>query len=163
MKLCCYYAHPFSTKGSEGEKEIIKILKSRYIRITNPFDGEDDYIKKTFKVENYYPTTPFDAGVWIWDKCIRQINNSDLFLVWIPEQKEITGSLGHFKTTARGCYAELQYAVDLQTRRRKAGIPYLIQMITTDRHPIIAWALNRGNQIYNSINDFNRFREIQWN
>lgn len=91
-------------------------------------------------------------------------------LFWIPEDEKIPENIGHFRTTAKGCYAELQEAVRIQNRILKGNRfrtkeeqqAFLIQLITQDRHPIIAWALCNGNQLYDNIDDFERFRQTRW-
>lgn len=174
MKIKCYFAHPFRTIGSEGEKRIISALERRGVIVINPFIGEDKLCEK-YNVKSYYPKTLRKLGREIWIKDLKQIKESNLFLMWSPE---FSGEYGaHFNTTARGCYAELQYAIVLQRQkklvdkkiRERYGIgisrkdePYLIQMITKDRHPIIAYALQSGNQLYSTIEEFEKLKQSKF-
>ena len=168
MKLRCYFAHPFRSIGLDGEKRIIEILESRRVEVVNPFTGENDMAKK-YGVDAYYPKTPYKLGRDIWTKDLSQLNQCNMALFWIPEDKDLP-PIYNFMTTARGCYAEIQHAVEYQNmvlrrdrlRREEDKKGYFIQIITKDRHPIIAWALCNGNQLYDDIDSFERFRQKRW-
>jgi len=158
MKLKCYFAHPFRSKDTEEAKRIIEILKGRRVEVINPFVGEDKMAEK-HGVEGYYPTTPYKLGREIWVKDLDQIDNCNMALFWLPEGYTIVG-----------CYAEIQHVIEYQNRIMRRNIyidpneqePYLVQFITEIRHPLIAWALCYGNQLYNDIDEFERFRQTRW-
>lgn len=158
MKLKCYFAHPFKSKDTEEAKRIIEILESRRVEVLNPFTGEDEMAKK-HGVKGYYPTTPYKLGREIWAKDMLQINNCNMTLFWLPEGYTIVG-----------CYAEIQHAVEHQNGLMRKNIhlhpddqePHLIQFITEKRHPLIAWALCYNNQLFDNIDNFERYRQTRW-
>lgn len=151
LKMSCYFAHPYVTLGTEDEARILKILKSRRIRVINPFDGEAPMLKE-YGIDNtkdYYKSPYYSLAKRIWTKDLKQIKNANMILVWMP-------------VSSTGTAAELQYALDLQEKRKKQGIPFLIQIITSVRHPIVAYAMARGNQHFESIDDFERLNRCKW-
>lgn len=156
MRLKCYFAHPHKAKDTQEAKRIIDILKSRKVKVVNPFDGEDEICKK-YGVETYYPSTPYKLGREFWIKDLRQLDNCNMALFWLPKEY-----------TPKGCFAELQHAIEYQNRkiRRYTALKmengYFIQIITEFRHPIIAWALCYNNQLYDNIDDFERHRQAKW-
>jgi len=149
-KLKCYFAHPFNTRGSEEEKKIISILEERRIEVINPFDGEDRYLA-LFGVKEYWQDPLYNIGRDLWKKDLKQIEDCDMLVAYLPE-----GSIG----TA----AEIQFALDCQKkkRRNRANDPYLIQIITDIRHPLVAFAMAQGNQHFETIGDFKILRKCRW-
>jgi len=147
-------------KDTKEAKRILEILEDRRIQIINPFVA-DNKIYEKHGVKGYFPTTPYKLGRDIWTKVMNQLNTSNMALFWIPEDKRLP-PIGHFMTTARGCYAEIQEAVNIQHRRNRQNIPYIIQFITKDKHPLIAWALCSPNQLYDGIYEFEHFRQTRW-
>ena len=157
-KLKCYFAHPYSSKGTEDEAKILQILKERRIKVIDPFE-EDHKIKRKFNMKEDdpfdYSNIKFNREVWIDD--LRSIRRSNLVLIWIPE-------------ISMGVSAELSYALTYQhkiehfnsgVRDDKKRI-FHIQIITSVRHPLLAYALQNGNQLFNNIHDFDRMRQSEW-
>ena len=159
MKLRAYFAHPYKTIGSEGEKRIIDILEERKVKVINPFDTEDDVLEKY----NDKPLRKLGRDIWIKD--LNQISKCNIFVVWMPDMPVF------------GCAAELQYALEWQKEKReinrhirmKTGVgfdrqdePYLIQMITKRKNPLIAYAIDYGNQLFETIDEFDKLQISRW-
>ena len=148
-KLKVYFAHPHAFKDSKEAKKIIEILKSRRVEVTNPFDGEDDMMLTRYNRKHYYPDPPLKLGVEIWNQDLRRVADCDMIVVYVPEGQRLSG----------GCGWELSEAYRLNK---------FIQIISSNRHPAFAYVLKgRGriskNQMFETIDDFARLREIQWN
>ena len=47
-------------------------------------------------------------------------------------------------------------------REEKNHEGYFIQIITRLQNPIIAWALCYNNQLYDNIDDFEKYRQTKW-
>ena len=152
MNLKCYFSHPVRSRGIYGEQRIMDIIKSRRVEVINSYD-------KDIGVSMKY--TPGSYSYWrtIWTENIKQMDKCNIALFWLPEKFEISG-----------CFAELQHIVEYQNRIMRRNIhlnvdeqePYLIQIITRLRNPIIAWALCYNNQLYDNIEDFEKFRQTKW-
>lgn len=166
MKLKCYFAHSFELLGSEEEKRIMRILKERRVEIINPFDKEEKLCKK-YNVKNYYDGSIYKHAREIWITDLQLIKQSNLVVVYLPENMRAIGTA-----------AELMFALEWQKKKRsfnkhlrkKFGLgmmkrkdePFLIQIISPIKHPLFAYALMYGNQYYESIDDFERFRQSRW-
>lgn len=141
-KMKCYLAHPNEERGTPEIDEITKELERRGVEVVNPFSGEDRLMKEKYNRKNYYPDPPYSLGREIWIKDMRQvIKECDMFLVYAPVH--LTG----------GCGWELCEAY----RHHK-----FIQIISPSRHPCFAFSLTRGNQMYDSIEDWKKFRQLKW-
>ena len=143
VKLKCYFAHTYESKDSPAAKEIIEELGSRGVIVVNPFDGEDEMMLKKYGRTNYYPDPPYKLGREIWAKDERQVSDCDMILVYVPEGVRLSG----------GCGVEMRMA-------------YLwgkfIQIISMSRHPVFAYVLTGGNQMFENIADWKIYRQVRW-
>ena len=147
-KLRVYFAHPHFFRNAPEVKKIIEILKSRRVEVINPFDGEDDLMLTKYNRKNYYPDPPRELGISIWKQDLRRVNECDMIVIYVPEGERLSG----------GCSWELNEAYRLNK---------FIQIISSNRHPIFAYVLEgKGriskNQMFETIDDFARLREIEW-
>lgn len=142
-RLRCYFAHPYESKDGPEAKWIIEILESRKVIVVNPFDGEDEMMLAKYGRTNYYPDPPYKMGRDIWAKDERQVAECDMILVYVPEGVRLSG----------GCGIEMRMA-------------YLwhkfIQIISISKHPAFAYVLTGGNQMFESIDDFENLRVLRW-
>lgn len=139
----CYFAHPYESRDSPEEAEIIAELESRGCTVLNPFDGEDELMLEKYGRTNYYPDPPYKLGREIWMKDERQVSESDMILVYVPDGTRLSG----------GCGIEMRMA-------------YLwhkfIQIISKSRHPAFAYVLTGGNQMFDSIDNWKRNKQLRW-
>jgi nucleoside 2-deoxyribosyltransferase len=148
-KLKCYFAHPYKSRNTPEEERLIEIIENRNIEIIGPFKNEDDLLAKHGVKEYYEKHPPYKLARTIWINDLTEIRKADIVIFWIPFRSMGTG-------------AELQYALGIQQKRFKENKPYLIQIITKEVHPLIAYALHSGNQLFRSIDDFDRIRQSDW-
>ena len=153
-KLRVYFAHPSKMIGSDDEKRIIQILKDRKLDVINPFD-EEASIRIQINLKTWKDTMPKDFARKLWVNDLAFINTSDIIVAWFPLYEAI------------GTAAEVQHALDLQkkyyyTRKNYKSKGLLIQIISKIRHPLFAYALQHGNQLYDTIDDFERFKQSDW-
>lgn len=147
-KLKVYFAHPHAFKDTLEAKRIIEILKERRVEVINPFDGEDEMMLTKYNRTYYYPDPPRKLGVDIWKQDLRRVTECDMIVVYVPEGQRLSG----------GCSWELNEAYRLNK---------FIQIISSNKHPIFAFVLEgKGriseNQMFETIDDFERLREINW-
>ena len=142
-KYKCYFAHPYESRGTPEEAEIIEELKHRLVEVMNPFDGEDSMMLAKFGRTNYYPDPPYKMGREIWAKDLRQVSECDMILVYVPDGKRLSG----------GCGYELSKAYDQHK---------FIQIISKSRHPAFAYVLTGANQMFESIKDWKGNRKLRW-
>lgn len=143
-KFKCYFAHPYESRNEDEAKTIMGELKARRITIVNPFDGEDELMLKKYGRTNYYPDPPFELGVEIWMKDLKQVAKCDMILVYVPDGTRLSG----------GCGIEMFHAWQLKK---------FIQIISKSRHPAFAYVLKHGKgQMFNSINDWIKTNRIRW-
>lgn len=138
----CYFAHPWESRGSPEEAEIIEELKLRLVDVVNPFDNEDE-IWTRYGRTGYYPDPPYKLGREIWIKDLKSITECDMFLVYVPEGKRLTG----------GCGYELAKAYDQHK---------FIQIISMSRHPAFAYVLTGTNQMFENIKDWKKYYKLRW-
>lgn len=176
MKLKAFFCHPFNCNENEMVCLIKNILKERKVKVEEiqPIKNYSDiHFSEEFDINElnkrqqeieYNISRKGQRDKWIeWMNKIKECN---LFIVWIPRGEDI-----------RNCYALLQYALMWQKERRsinrrireRTGInfdrkdkPYLIQIITKIWVPLIAYAVDYGNQLFKSVEDFERLRISRW-
>jgi len=167
MKLRCYLAHPFELLGSEEEKRLIRILKERRLEIINPFEKQTEKDRKNYTDTDNYGVIYYKKARDIWIEDLSTIKKVNLFVCYLPRG-----------IVSIGTAAELMFALEWQKTKRnfnkhlrkKFGLgimkrrdePFLIQIISPIKHPLFAYALMYGNQYYESIDDFERFRQSRW-
>jgi hypothetical protein len=144
VKYICYFAHPYESRGTPEELEIIKEFKSRMVTVYNPFDGEDEMMLAKYGRTNYYPDPPYKLGREIWAKDLRQVAEADMILVYVPDGERLSG----------GCGIEMFHAYQLHK---------FIQIISKSRHPAFAYVLTGPNQMYDSIKEWKRNHQLRWN
>ena len=142
-KYKCYFAHPYESRGTPEEAEIIEELKSRLVEVLNPFDGEDEMMLKKYGRTNYYPDPPYKMGREIWAKDLRQVAEADMILVYVPAGVRLSG----------GCGIEMFHAYQLHK---------FIQIISISKHPAFAYVLTGANQMFESIKDWKGNRKLRW-
>ncbi len=153
-KLRVYFAHPSKMIDSDDEKRIIEILKSRQLDVINPFEKEAS-IRAQIDLKTWKGSMPKNIARQLWISDLSFINICDIIVAWFPIYEAI------------GTAAEVQHALDLQkkyyyTRKNYKSKGILIQIISKIRHPLFAYALQHGNQLYDTIDDFERFRLSDW-
>ncbi len=135
-KLKCFFSHPYNTKGSLEEAEIVAELKARQVEVINPLE----YVKeiKDFRFNISYKTIRD-----YWTKDLKNISECDMILIYVPEGTKLSG----------GCGIQMFHAYQLHK---------FIQIITDNPHPAIAWVLTGANQIYETIKDWKGFHQMRW-
>ena len=143
VKYKCYFAHPYESRGTPEEAEIIEELKSRRVEVVNPFNDEDEMMLAEYGRTNYYPDPPYKMARGIWGKDERQVNECDMILVYVPEGTRLTG----------GCGIEMRMA-------------YLwhkyIQIISKSKHPAFAYVLTGANVMFESIEAWKNNKRLVW-
>ena len=140
-KLKIYFAHPLSKWGSGGERTIIRILESMGLEVVNPFTGELAILRKYgLNHGRYYKNPLYKLGIELWTKDLKQIEKCDILLAWIPEK-------------CMGTPQEIAHAF----RHKK-----FIQIITNIKHPSFAFYKNKGAQVFSSITDFKKLKQVKW-
>ena len=134
-KVKCYFAHPYESRDTQEEAEIIAELKSRHIEVINPFDDEDEMMLEKYGRTNYYPDPPYKLARDIWCKDLRQVSEADMFLVYVPDGQRLSGGCGYEMAEA---YKQHKF----------------IQIISSSRHPAFAYVLTGSTQMFNSIKDW---------
>jgi len=142
-KIKCYFAHPYESRDSPEEAEIIEELEFRRIEVINPFDGEDEMMLKKYGRTKYYPDPPYKLAREIWIKDERQVAEADMILVYVPEGTRLSG----------GCGIEMRKAYDWGK---------LIQIISASKHPAFAYVLTGANRQFETIKDWKVFKEMRW-
>ncbi len=142
-KLKCYFAHPYESRNTPEEQEIIKELESRRIMVINPFDGEDEMMLKEYGRTSYYPDPPYELGRKIWAQDLKRVAECDMILIYVPEGVRLSG----------GCGIEMFHAYQLHK---------FIQIISKSKHPAFAWVLTGGNQMYETVEDWKKYRIFKW-
>lgn len=156
IKLKAYFAHPHSKRDSGKKYRIKRALKESGVEVIDPFIDEFKMMRE-HGIKDYYDKPTYKLGREIWNKDLAQIRDCNMMVVWIPE-------------VSMGTSAELQYGLEWQKRIRfqdkgkpaEEKRPFLIQMITKIKHPLIAYALQFGNQQYYSVKDFETKRQFKW-
>ncbi|MHA1795243.1 MAG: hypothetical protein ACTSUK_03965 [Promethearchaeota archaeon] len=138
MKLKCYFAHPYYTIGTYGEKRIKEELKSRRLEVIDPFEKEQKLLKE-FAVEEYY-TGPqyYELARKMWTKDMGYVKTCDIVVAWIPDYR------------ALGTAMEIAIAYE-------AG--KFIQIISPLKHPSYAVY---ADQYFLTIADWVSYREYKW-
>lgn len=155
----CYFAHTWAKRHSKKKYKIKKILEDRGLEVIDPFIGEFRILRKYgFKNnEEYWDRPNYKAAREIWVKDLSQIRNSNILLAWVP-------------VTSIGVSAEISYGIEYQTRLRyqDKGKPpedkrrFLIQIISKKKHPLFAYALQFGNQQFETVKDFEHLHQLRW-
>ena len=143
QKFLCYFAHPYESIGSPEEKLIMDELKSRGVTVVNPFDGEDELMLKKYGRTCYYPDPPYGLAREIWIKDLRQVKDCNMILVYVPDGVRLSG----------GCGIEMFYAYQQGK---------FIQIISKSKHPAFAYVLDGHTQMFTSIANWKRKRELRW-
>ena len=127
-----YFAHPYDSIGTDGERRLIKAMEECGWSILNPFDNDPidsdavENIKSgTFSVE--------DAAVLV-NNDLTHILECDAILVWIPEGIPSVGTI-----------CEMMFAA---TQGRKWVI-----VVHERSHPH-SWVVHYADELYLSIENF---------
>ena len=145
MNLKCYFAHAGTTCNSDEKIRLVEILEDRGLEVIDPFDDEEKILRKHgCKGKWFYDDPKYSAGREIWIKDLSQVREANLLLAWFS-----TGIHRYI-----GISAELMYGLEYQKRIRfdnntkptERQTPFLIQIISEIKHPLIAYALQYGNQ-----------------
>ncbi|KKL55117.1 hypothetical protein LCGC14_2258590 [marine sediment metagenome] len=142
-KYSCYFAHPYESRFSPEETAILNELIDRRVEIINPFDVEDSTMFKKYGIESYYPDPPYKLGREIWQKDLKYVAECDMILVYVPDGTRLSG----------GCGIEMFHAFQLHK---------FIQIISKDKHPAFAYVLTKGNQMYDSIQNWIHNKMLVW-
>jgi nucleoside 2-deoxyribosyltransferase len=139
VKLKCYFAHPFETRGSPEEKEILEELESRRLNVHEPFTEEDCILKKYGKTHYYMDGKPiyFELAREIWTKDLGAIKNSDIVVAYLPNRQIGTS---------------MEVAVAYEYKK-------FIQIISPIKHPSFAVY---ADQLFETIADWKRYKEVKW-
>lgn len=111
--------------------------------VLNPFDGEDKMMLEKYGRTKYYPDPPYRLGRDIWAQDLRRVAECDMLVIYVPEGERLSG----------GCGIEMFHAYQLHK---------FIQIISVSRHPAFAYVLTGGNQMFESIEDFDNLRKFRW-
>lgn len=142
--MICYFAHPYESRNTKEAKIIMDELKSRRVIVLDPFDGEDEMMRKKYGVDTYYPYPPFQLGVDIWAQDLRRVAECNMLLVYVPQGNRLSG----------GCGIEMFHAWQLKK---------YIQIISVSRHPAFAYVMAHSNaEMYESIEDWKKFNKLRW-
>jgi len=79
-----YYAHPYVTRTTKGELDIIRISREKGYRIMNPFDGEDSILEE-HGVKEYYGNVKRAVAKSFFDRDLELLRSCDSILGWVPK------------------------------------------------------------------------------
>jgi len=142
-RMKAYLAHSWRSRHHPDKYRIISILNERGVDVIDPFEGEDKLCRE-FGEENYYPNCKFDLGRSMWRKDLQQIDSCDMLVAWVPN---------HIDGRFIGTSFELGYAYI----KRK-----FIQIISPLRHPAFAFLKKKKAQVFESVDDFEKLKEMWW-
>ena len=156
MNLKCYFAHPYNKRHTAKKYKIRRALEERKVDVLDPFIGEFKLLRK-HNIKEYYEKPDYKVAREMWTKDLAQIRECTMFLCWLPHD-------------SIGTSAELMYALEWQKRMRHQDQelpqierrPYLIQIIAAKKHPLFAYALQFGNQQYETVEDFEKSKVMRW-
>lgn len=131
-----YFAHPFITRGSIEEKEILEELELRRLMVYEPFKKEEE-ILKSYNVDDYYTRPYWELARRIWTQDLGRIKKSDIMLAWLPEK-----SIG----------TAMEIAVAYEYDK-------FIQIISPIKHP--SYAIY-ADQLFESITDWKNYKVYKW-
>jgi len=136
-KLKCYFAHPYTTKGTSEEKEIIEELKSRRLDLYEPFTSEGKLLEK-YGVKEYY-TGPiyYEMAREIWTKDIGAVKKSDIIVAYLPHP-------------SMGTAMEIATAYEFKK---------FIQIISPMKHPSFSIY---ADQLFESIQAWKNHKQYKW-
>lgn len=134
VKYKCYFAHPGRTKDSKEEAEIIKELEARGCKVYNPFD-ENVIIR-----EKFLESRPYKLAREIWIHDFKLVVEADMLLAYQPVGTAGTG-------------AEILWGFVHHK---------FLQIISPIKHPLFAFVLVGGNQMFETIEDWINHRQMRW-
>ena len=154
-KLKCYFAHPYETRFTPEEKEIIEEIKSRRLELIEPFAEEDNLLKK-YGVKEYYSRPYYELGREMWTKDLGKVRSSDILIAYMPEDVHAKGTMAEVVTA----YEWNQFKIWMG----KQGIPYkdsliFIQIISPMKHPSFTVY---PDQLFETIGDWKNHRQFRW-
>lgn len=135
----CYFAHPYNKRKSKDKYKIKKILKERNVDVIDPFIGEFKLLKE-HGVDEYYNDPKYKLAREIWIRDLQKVRECEMLLAWSPEP-------------SLGTAVELFYAY---TQKK------FIQIISAKKHPLFAYVLTGGNQLFETIDEFDKFNVYRW-
>jgi len=141
--LKAYLAHSWRRKNHPDKYRIIKALKERKVVVVDPFEGEEELYAK-YGETDYYTNCIYKLGREIWVKDLAQIRDCELFVAWVPNHTN--GSM--FGVAYELCYAFMNHK--------------FIQIISPRKRVCFAYVLSKGNQQFETIEDFENVRVMRW-
>ena len=78
-----YFAHPYKTRGMNGEESIMEIAREKGHEILNPFDGEDSILEE-HGVKEYYGNVKKAVAFSFFERDLDLLRSCDGVLAWIP-------------------------------------------------------------------------------
>lgn len=137
--ITCYFAHPYNKRKSKAKYKIKQILKERSVNVIDPFIGEYKLLKE-HGVKEYYDDPKYKLAREIWIRDLQKVRECKMLLAWSPEP-------------SLGTAVELFYAY---THHK------FIQIISKKKHPLFAYVLTGGNQLFETVDDFEKFNVCRW-
>lgn len=134
-KYKCYFAHPGRTHGTPEEIEIVNELEFRQVEVHNPFDTQ-----LHMNVENWKEQLEYKKARDIWIEDFNAVYKADMILAYQP--------FGTAGTGAEIIFAYLNHK--------------FIQIISPIRHPLFAYVLTGGNQMFLTIDDWKNHKQFRW-
>lgn len=135
----CYFAHPYNKRKSKVKYRIKKILRARNVNVIDPFIGEYKILKE-HGVKEYYEDPKYKLAREIWIRDLQKVRECQMLLAWSPEP-------------SLGTAVELFYAY---TQKK------FVQIISEKKHPLFAYVLTGGNQLFETVDDFDAFNVCRW-
>ena len=136
-KLKAYFAHSRQTKDLPEKRHIMEILNNRTVKVIDSF--EDDAV-------NFYKSVDYAVGRAIWIKNLQKIRECDMLVAWIPELH----TPSFMGTAYEICFAYMSHPTKF------------IQVITPRKPMFLAYIIGGGNQLFSSIEAFEKLRRAAW-
>lgn len=156
-----YFAHPFDTMGSEGEKKIIEILTERGYDVKNPFEEGENELNEKYGVTTYYDKPSKKFAKEIVEKDEELVRKCDELFAWIPKGStpigtifEISWAFELFKQITVLCYKPQPFF------SYYSNILYISYKDFVENKPYV-WMDTREITIKKWLNQYKSFRDIQ--
>lgn len=140
-----YFAHPYETWKTEKEQQILEMIRGRGWEPFNPFDKEDNLLKK-YGVTCYYDDPQEELA-------------NDIVRIDLKNLRECDGLVAYFPRNFRGVgtIMEIMYAW-----LKQKYIVVIMERTSGIRH-LHAWLVSAANEYYSSLEDFAEERNnISW-
>jgi len=132
-----YFAHPYKTRDSAGERRIIHVTRNKGHEIINPFDGEDDILEE-HGVKEYYGNVKQAVARSFFYRDLNQVKECDAIIGWVPRGR----------IQAVGTPMELMYAWREKKASKKKKYIIIISEIPSPFFICIA------DEFYPTIHDY---------